>query len=100
MAVAEVRFATARSAPKHAAVQRTELVNSFTSANLVPLRRVMHRFCKYPQEIVLRLEQPSKIQQIQILSHEYKVRGLERGAAVFRVVIYTASLRVPVLALA
>lgn len=32
------------------------------------------RFCKYPQEILLRLEQPCKIQQIQILSHEYKVR--------------------------
>ncbi|MEW5308551.1 MAG: hypothetical protein WDW38_000501 [Sanguina aurantia] len=31
------------------------------------------RFCKYPQEILLRLEQPSKIQQIQILSHEYKI---------------------------
>mmetsp|Transcript_16128 Transcript_16128/g.44039 ORF Transcript_16128/g.44039 Transcript_16128/m.44039 type:complete len:886 (+) Transcript_16128:261-2918(+) len=31
------------------------------------------RFCKYPQEILLRLEQPCKIQQIQILSHEYKI---------------------------
>lgn len=35
---------------------------------------VMHcRFCKFPQEFVLRLERPSKIQQIQILAHEYKV---------------------------
>ena len=33
----------------------------------------LRRFCMYPQEIVLKLEQPSKIQQIQILSHEYKV---------------------------
>ncbi|GLC37245.1 hypothetical protein PLESTB_001144100 [Pleodorina starrii] len=31
------------------------------------------RFCKYPQEIVLRLEQTCKVQQIQILSHEYKI---------------------------
>lgn len=30
-------------------------------------------FCKYPQEIVLRLEFPAKIQQMQVLSHEYKV---------------------------
>ncbi|PNH12628.1 Centrosomal protein [Tetrabaena socialis] len=32
------------------------------------------RFCKYPQEIVLRLENTCKVQQIQILSHEYKGR--------------------------
>ncbi|GFR45564.1 hypothetical protein Agub_g6958 [Astrephomene gubernaculifera] len=31
------------------------------------------RFCKFPQEIVLRLEQTCKVQQIQILSHEYKI---------------------------
>ncbi|GIL71611.1 hypothetical protein Vretimale_933 [Volvox reticuliferus] len=31
------------------------------------------RFCKYPQEIVLRLEHTCKVQQIQILSHEYKI---------------------------
>ncbi|PNW77316.1 hypothetical protein CHLRE_10g431150v5 [Chlamydomonas reinhardtii] len=31
------------------------------------------RFCKYPQEIVLRLEQTCKVQQIQILAHEYKI---------------------------
>ncbi|KAG1659551.1 hypothetical protein FOA52_015355 [Chlamydomonas sp. UWO 241] len=31
------------------------------------------RFCKYPLEILARLEYPSKIQQIQILSHEYKI---------------------------
>eukprot|EP00195_Chlamydomonas_chlamydogama_P012277 CAMPEP_0202901254 /NCGR_PEP_ID=MMETSP1392-20130828/14151_1 /ASSEMBLY_ACC=CAM_ASM_000868 /TAXON_ID=225041 /ORGANISM="Chlamydomonas chlamydogama, Strain SAG 11-48b" /LENGTH=824 /DNA_ID=CAMNT_0049587793 /DNA_START=202 /DNA_END=2677 /DNA_ORIENTATION=+ len=31
------------------------------------------RFCTYPQELVLRLEFPSKVQQIQILSHEYKI---------------------------
>ncbi|GMH32444.1 hypothetical protein BSKO_00278 [Bryopsis sp. KO-2023] len=31
------------------------------------------RFCKYPQEIVLRLETSSKIHQIQVLSHEYKI---------------------------
>lgn len=36
-----------------------------------------HRFCKYPQEFVLRLERSSKIQQIQILAHEYKVRDSE-----------------------
>jgi centrosomal protein CEP104 len=35
----------------------------------------LHRFCKYPQELVLRLERPSKVQQIQILAHEYKVGG-------------------------
>lgn len=35
-----------------------------------------NRFCKYPQELVLRLERPSKVQQIQILAHEYKVRQL------------------------
>jgi len=35
-----------------------------------------NRFCKYPQELVLRLERPSKVQQIQILAHEYKVRHL------------------------
>lgn len=34
---------------------------------------VPDRFCKYPQELVLRLERPSKVQQIQILAHEYKV---------------------------
>ncbi|KAF8056211.1 CEP104 [Scenedesmus sp. PABB004] len=31
------------------------------------------RFCKFPQEFVLRLERPCKIQQIQILAHEYKI---------------------------
>ncbi|KAK9803394.1 hypothetical protein WJX72_004936 [[Myrmecia] bisecta] len=31
------------------------------------------RFCSFPQEVVLRLEEPSRIQQIQILSHEYKI---------------------------
>lgn len=31
------------------------------------------RFCRYPQELVLRLDRPSRIQQIQILSHEYKI---------------------------
>jgi len=31
------------------------------------------RFCKFPQEITLQLESPSQIQQIQILSHEYKI---------------------------
>ncbi|KAF6260813.1 flagellar associated protein [Scenedesmus sp. NREL 46B-D3] len=31
------------------------------------------RFCNFPQEIVLRVERPSKIQQIQILAHECKV---------------------------
>jgi hypothetical protein len=36
-------------------------------------RAARRRFCKYPQEIVLRLEKPSKIGQIQILAHEYKV---------------------------
>lgn len=33
------------------------------------------RFCKFPQEIVLRLEKPAKVQQIQILAHEFKVSG-------------------------
>jgi hypothetical protein len=37
------------------------------------------RFCKYPQEIVLKLERPSKVQQIQILTHETKV-GTETSA--------------------
>jgi centrosomal protein CEP104 len=32
-----------------------------------------HRFAQWPQEVVLKLEHPSKIQQIQMLSHEYKV---------------------------
>ena len=32
------------------------------------------RFSRFPQEIVLRLEEPSKVHQIQILSHEYKVK--------------------------
>lgn len=27
----------------------------------------------YPQELLFKLEHPSKIQQIQLLSHEYKV---------------------------
>lgn len=31
------------------------------------------RFCMYPQELLFKLEHPSKIQQIQLLSHEYKV---------------------------
>ncbi|DBB10866.1 TPA: hypothetical protein ACH3X3_007335 [Trebouxia sp. C0006] len=31
------------------------------------------RFCSYPQEVVLRLEEPAKLEQIQILSHEYKI---------------------------
>jgi len=31
------------------------------------------RFCRYPQEVVLRLDRPSRVQQIQILSHEYKI---------------------------
>lgn len=31
------------------------------------------RFAQYPQEIILKLEFPSKVQQIQILSHEYKI---------------------------
>lgn len=40
------------------------------------------RFCKYPQEIVLRLEKPSKITQLQILAHEFKVGGRRsRGCA-------------------
>lgn len=42
---------------------------------------VVCRFCKYPQEVVLRLEHTSKVQQIQILSHEYKVRGERAPAA-------------------
>lgn len=33
------------------------------------------RFCTYPQEVVLRLEEPAKLEQIQILSHEYKVKA-------------------------
>ncbi len=33
------------------------------------------RFCSYPQEVVLRLEEPAKLEQIQILSHEYKVKA-------------------------
>lgn len=32
-----------------------------------------YRFCSYPQEVILRLEEPAKLEQIQILSHEYKV---------------------------
>lgn len=40
------------------------------------------RFCKYPQEIVLRLEHTCKIQQIQILSHEYKVCNVRGGGRV------------------
>ncbi len=31
------------------------------------------RFANYPQEILFKLEHPSKVQQVQILSHEYKV---------------------------
>ena len=31
------------------------------------------RFCRYPQEVVLRLDRPARVQQIQILSHEYKI---------------------------
>lgn len=31
-----------------------------------------YRFCNYPQEILLRLEAPCKVHQLQILSHEYK----------------------------
>lgn len=43
-----------------------------------------HRFCKYPQELVLRLERSSKVQQIQILAHEFKV-GSGSGRAGARV---------------
>lgn len=53
------------------------------------------RFCKYPQELVLRLERPCKIQQIQILAHEYKVSSKwaahERGCVV---VLFAAARRV------
>lgn len=31
------------------------------------------RFCQYPQELVLRLDMPARISQIQILSHEFKI---------------------------
>ena len=31
------------------------------------------RFSKFPQELVLRLDHPARIHQIQILSHEYKI---------------------------
>jgi len=34
-----------------------------------------NRFCKFPQEIVLRLEKPARVQQIQILAHEFKASG-------------------------
>jgi hypothetical protein len=34
----------------------------------------LRRYCAYPQEITLRLDVPARVQQIQILSHEYKVR--------------------------
>lgn len=33
------------------------------------------RFCKYPHELLLRLDRPAKLQQIQILAHEFKVRA-------------------------
>jgi hypothetical protein len=33
------------------------------------------RFCKYPHELLLRLDRPAKVQQIQILAHEFKVRA-------------------------
>ncbi len=36
--------------------------------------RVRASYCAYPQEITLRLEVPARVQQIQILSHEYKAR--------------------------
>ena len=31
------------------------------------------KMCKYPQELVLRLDRPSRVTQIQILSHEHKI---------------------------
>ena len=31
------------------------------------------RFSKFPQELVLRLDHPARIHQIQLLSHEYKI---------------------------
>ena len=31
------------------------------------------KMCKYPQELVLKLDRPSKVTQIQILSHEHKI---------------------------
>lgn len=31
------------------------------------------RFCKYPQEIVLKLDKPAKLSRIQTLSHEFKI---------------------------
>lgn len=37
-----------------------------------PLR--YNRFCSYPQEITLRLDGVYRLHQIQLLSHEYKVR--------------------------
>lgn len=45
-----------------------------------PIIDFIRRFCKYPQEFVLRLERQSKIQQIQILAHEYKVCRWHNGA--------------------
>ncbi len=33
----------------------------------------MRRYCQWPQELMLRLEGPADLHQIQMLSHEYKV---------------------------
>ena len=33
----------------------------------------MSRFCTYPQDVTLRLEETARLEQIQILAHEYKV---------------------------
>jgi hypothetical protein len=48
--------------------------NSQTATGCLLSSLPLCRFCKYPQELVLRLERPSKVQQIQILAHEYKVQ--------------------------
>ena len=33
------------------------------------------RHCQYPQELTLRLEQPARLAQVQLLSHEFKIAG-------------------------
>lgn len=42
-----------------------------------PTRPLPHccRHCQYPQELVVRLDQPAQLTQIQLLSHEFKVRA-------------------------
>ena len=42
--------------------------------NCVIFMQILHRFCIYPQDIVIQLEKRTRVRKIQILSHQYLIR--------------------------